>query len=352
MGAYLTGIGTYMIDPKHMHVELPTNVNDIDINTSGIYGRPLDDIPTDMTYCLYRTDLSVSIREMVDIANTTGYDADNLPYNLVLQFDKKINECIRNCVRVGHRNEPKSSLKHKGAQSSFMRLMGQFCPQTKLARLHRPYLARGARDPKYAYSRMTCLRAARCVIELGKALSNPHEEFEPNRMWTVIHHFFVSVLVLVMDYCLNRDEPRPDERKAEILEGFRWLEASQENSMLAKGALRLLRNLLSHGVPKSDPEEEHTLSPLQANCSLACTAPQDFQNQTEDAQPFTVTSTTQYLDNRYSCQSAQRIIGSPSQQDWSELDFAPMDSFDFALDLDESQFETLFKDIEGNQPSY
>jgi hypothetical protein len=338
-----------MIDPKHMHVELPANVNDIDINASGIYGRPLDDIPTDMTYCLYRTNLSVSIREIVDIANTNGYDADNLPYDLVLQFDKKINECIRNCVRVGYRSDPKSSLQHKDAQSSFMRMMGEFCPQTKLARLHRPYLARGARDPKYAYSRMTCLRAARCVIELGKALSHPHEEFEPNRMWMVIHHFFVSVLVLVMDYCLNRDEPRAEERKAEILEGFKWLEVSQENSMLAKGALRQLRNLLSHGVPKSEPEREVSFS---STGSMVHTELQDFQTQTQIPQSFTMASDPHNLDSHYSCQPAQGAVGPPSQQNWSEIDFAPMDNFDFALDLDESQFETLFKDIEGNQPTY
>jgi len=195
--------GTCMIDPKYMQVELPTNVDDIDIDSSGIYGRPLDDVPTDVTYYLLRVKLSVSIREIVEAANNSGFNPDELPYDLVLLFDNKLNESIK---------DAKGGLQFKEFDKRFpkfpfLQLIREFCPHTKLTCLHRPYLARGTRDPKYAYSRMICLRSARCVIELGKKIVSSVDEFEPNRMWTIIHHFFVSVLVLVMDYSLNREEP-------------------------------------------------------------------------------------------------------------------------------------------------
>lgn len=145
MGTYMGGTqwGMNMIDPKQMQVDLPTNVDDRDINSSGIYGRPLDDVPTDMTYYLLRVKLSISIREIVDAANISGRDPDDLPYDLVLLFDKKINESITDGVPEFYRSDPKGRLQHEEVDKRFpklplLRLMGEFCPQTKLTRLHRP----------------------------------------------------------------------------------------------------------------------------------------------------------------------------------------------------------------------
>lgn len=208
-----------MIDPKHMQVDWPTNVDDRDINSSGIYGRPLDGgTPTDMTHYLFRVKLSIGIREIVDIKNDAGYNADDeLPYDLVLLFDKKINKSIKDFVPVISRSDskgrPNHIESHKKSSRLALRLIEQFCPQTKITLLHRPYLARGARDSKYAYSRMVCLRSARFVIELGKKIIDSDGEYVPYRMWTIIHPFFASVLVLVMDYSLNRNEPWADERE-------------------------------------------------------------------------------------------------------------------------------------------
>ena len=207
-----------MIDPKHMQVELPTNVDDVDINSSGIYGRPLDDVFTDMTYHILRINLSISIREIVDASDYSGCNQDDLSYNLVLLFDKKINESIRDCAAVANRNDSKGRLQHNETDKRlsklrFLQLTGEFCGRTKLTRLHGPYLARGTRDPKYAYSRMICLRSARCVIELGQKIIGSDEGFELNRIWIIVHYFWVSVLVLVMDYFLNREESQGRKRE-------------------------------------------------------------------------------------------------------------------------------------------
>ncbi|KIN00788.1 hypothetical protein OIDMADRAFT_104493 [Oidiodendron maius Zn] len=345
LGAYFAPASSrsHFNDPKHMQVELPTNVDDIDINSSGVYGRPLESVPTDMTYCLIRAKLSVSIREIVDSANNTGCSPDSLPYDVVLLFDKKINESIIDFARVTSRYDAKDHLEHKEVDNPFhkpplLSLMAEFCPQTKLIRLHRPYLARGARDPKYAYSRMMCLRSARCVIELGMKIMDSDEEFAPNRMWTIVYHFFVSVLVLVMDYSLNRKEPREDERKAEILDCFKWLEANQESSMLAKRALRQLRELLSKGVVKGDPGGKGNPPLIQTDAGLARLNSQNSHIQQGDAQSLLEPSVVQQED------------ADPfAQYNGSSTDFTLMDNLDFNVDLDESQFETFFNHIEGSQ---
>ena len=356
MGTYMSGSqwGTYMIDPKHMQVELPTNVDDIDINSSGVYGRPLDSVPTDMTYCLIRAKLSISIREIVDSANNTGCSPDSLPYDVVLLFDKKINESIIDFARVTSRYDAKDHLQHKEVENQFhklplLSLMAEFCPQTKLIRLHRPYLARGARDPKYAYSRMMCLRSARCVIELGMKIMDSDEEFAPNRMWTIIYHFFVSVLVLVMDYSLNRKEPREYERKAEILDCFKWLEANQESSTLAKRALRQLRELLSKGVVKGDPGGKGNPPLIQTDAGLARLNSQNSHIQQGDAQSLIEPSVVQCFDSTTFDQFGQEDADPFTQYNGSSTDFALMDDLDFNVDLDESQFETFFNHIEEGQ---
>lgn len=155
-----------------------------------------------------------------------------------------------------------------------------------------------------------------------------------------------------MDYSLNREEPRADERKAEILDCFKWLEADQETSMLAKRALRQLRELLSKGVAKSDPGRQENSSPIIAYTHPARPTSQNSYTQQGDAQSFMVTSNVQHLDSRAFYQPAQEVINPLSQYNWPGMGFTPMENLNFDLDLDESQFETLFKNIEGSQPTY
>ncbi|KAH8701587.1 hypothetical protein BGW36DRAFT_371149 [Talaromyces proteolyticus] len=358
MSGYMSGprCGTYMIDPKHMQVELPTNVDDMDINPSGVYGRPFGDVPTDMTYYLLRIKLAVIIREIVDAANNCECHPDDLPYDLVLFFDKKINETIIDCLPMIDPKNRKHDLRDEGSDKKFsnlplLRLMGEFCPQTKLTRLHRPYLARGARIPKYAYSRMICLSSARKTIELGKKIMSLESEFEPIRMWTIIHHLFASVLVLVMDYSLNREEPRADERKAEILECFNWLEISQGNSIFAKEALRQLRYLLPKGATKSDGEQRvDSYTPQQGNTSVCLPFLQNHVLHQVGELPSG--TSVPHFASRLPISPGQEVIDPLLQYNGDTVDFTTIDSIDAHIDLDEIEFASLFERIEESQLTY
>jgi hypothetical protein len=178
--SFISGMptGTYMVHPKQMNVDFPTNTDDEAINSNGTYGKP-SEIHTDATFLRFRIEASIVYREIVDSTWESGCDIDELPYDLVLQFDKKLNNFIHELDRKIEIIKKKSlelnasNTKEKAKKLGLLvhqRCANNFSIHTRIARLHRPFLIRGAQDPQYAYSRMVCLRSARGVIELTKEL--------------------------------------------------------------------------------------------------------------------------------------------------------------------------------------
>src|ERR1700734_2460266 len=82
--------------------------------------------------------------------------------------------------------------------------------------------------------------------------------FNPDsaRLWIVVHHFFVATVTLVMDYVCHRDDPQAEERKKEILNCYKTLERSQEDSAIAKRGLAHLKQVMKDWVTKSDGQTE------------------------------------------------------------------------------------------------
>jgi hypothetical protein len=60
-----------MVHPKHMNVDYPTIVNDIDITPNGDYIQ-LDDVATEMTFFRFRCKGTTLFREVVDAAWKAG----------------------------------------------------------------------------------------------------------------------------------------------------------------------------------------------------------------------------------------------------------------------------------------
>lgn len=333
--------GTYMIHPRHMAVDLPTNVNDRDISSSRNYAQLLESTHTDMTYHILRIKTSIIFREIVDAAADCGCVQDELPYDLILTFDRKLNEILKEappqCIQI----YTKSQLQNNSPDLRLRRLIGN-----ALNHLHRPYLARGARDPKYSYSRMVCLRSARTVIELDKQIAIPNEQFHHRRMWTIIHPLFSSVLVLVMDYCLNREEPRAEERKTEIIEGFRLLEACQEESLLAKRGLQQMRQLLgrSSSARKPNCDSMNRNAGQEKDQSLPV-RPQDFI----DPESFSNIQLEASRKSEVFLASQDSELLSPK---WIDTDLPLLENMNFDVDMEESQFEELFRDLEGSNFLY
>lgn len=343
--------GTYSISPNQMTVEYPTNCDDSAINSRGDYAVSLEE-PTEMTYFIYRIKGSIVFRDIVDAAWDYGCaGVEELPFELVLEFDKRLNQLIGESDKKFEKLisafptyfDP--SIQTQGASNQKLvllarqRLMAHFGVHTRFSRLHRPFLVRGAQDPRYSYSRMVCLRSARKVIEIGKDMM-AYDRIDSFKIWSVNHHVFVSLTILVMDYCFNREEPRAKERKEEILECFRLLEEGENHreSTIATRGLKKLKDILRDGAkPRRSPEME---TPQKIPEPRSCQPPINYSApiaNTMSHDPSTFSSANTY--GQYQLFQLQ----------WTDIDYSSLDNLDFDVDLDASQFDALFQNFEGTK---
>ncbi|TGO55343.1 hypothetical protein BCON_0093g00150 [Botryotinia convoluta] len=294
-------------------------------------------VSTDWQVHLYQ--LSIICREIVDAMQTLGCEIHELPYETVLNFDRKLISMVSE-IPPAFRLDAKSRAQYKDLDSkhpflAVQRTAGHFGVQTRFTRLHRPYLARGAHDPRFSYSRMVCLRSARSVIELGTDLTEwgKKQNFQPVRMWTVTHHIFVATVILVMDFCLNKDDPRSEERKAEIMDAFKMLESCQETSTIARRGLEQLRDILRRGTSST----EEALAQVQ-----------DHRNAARDASSSINSSKQRNLEFRMpepmTTFPGLNINDPCSRVDWENIDFDTIEDINFDTDLSASDFEALFHD--------
>ena len=379
-----------------MNVDYPTNVCDDSITPLGPASYAVScNIPTEMTYFLFRLRFATVFREMVDAAWETGSEMDDLPYEFVLEFDKKLNDLaaeFETAYSTVMKNAPSSpgsptllidekSNDLKTTQLARQRNMAMFGMHTRFARLHRPYLVRGAQDPRYSYSRMVCLRSARTVIELGRAMTVSFEDISSIKIWAVNHHVFVSTVILVMDYCFNREEPRAKERKEEILECFRLLEGTAGESTIASRGLMKLKKMLSEksGSPSrpassqtsnQTPPKVNTRQQLPWGSTMSSVINHNAGSNTNVPNPplareqsqcratdplFTSYQNAPFLNmNALNINNAGQAIASnpnvPSvgmQNTWPDYDYLSYDNINFDVDLDASQFEDLFHGIDA-----
>ncbi|KAB8298723.1 hypothetical protein EYC80_000898 [Monilinia laxa] len=335
--------GTYMIHPQQMRCDYPSHVDDADIGPAGYYSKPLS-VETDMTYSLFRFQLSVICRGIVDAMQDFDCEVHELPYETVLDFDKKLNSMLSE-IPPAFRMDAKSRAQHKDIDKKYpffaiQRTAGHFGVQTRFTRLHRPYLSRGAYDPRFSYSRMVCLRSARSVIELGTEITKmgKKQNFQPVRMWTVTHHIFVATVILVMDFCLNRDDPRTEERKAEIMDALKMLETCQETSTMAQRGLQQLRDILRRGT--SSPQEALSQIQLKDNEARDASNSISSAHRNTDSRTPEVTTTFPGLD----------VNDPSSQSDWENVDFDTIEDINFDLNLSASDFEVLFQ--QGVTPQF
>lgn len=332
-----------MVHPKQMNVDFPTNTDDEAINSKGTYGKP-SDIHTDATSLQFRIEISIIYREIVDSTWESGCDIDELPYDLVLQFDKKLNNFIRQLDRSIERIKKNSlelnpcSTKEKANKLGLLarqRCANNFSIHTRIARLHRPFLIRGAQDPQYAYSRMVCLRSARGVIELTKELMASNDGLDSTKIVAFNHHIFVSTMILVIDYCFNRDEPRGKERKEEILDCFRMLENRQGDNTIASRGIQTLRELVRRRPDNWECQDgggtEHVIADMELS-SYASQKPLEGMGSSEQDLSFAF--------------GGDQISKTFSQQG-EEMDLAMFEDINWDAEFDHSQFEALFEKIEG-----
>lgn len=239
---------TYLIHPDHMDVQKPANIDD-EIPHGDIHTLPIS-TPTKMSYTLQRLQLAKVCRETVDATAYDHFRGQEVSYDKILELDRKIQKTFTELPDF-FRLDPMSrrryaSLYQERPQIAWQRCLLHQGIHSRLCRLHRQYLIRGARDPSYSYSHVVCLQSARKVIEIKRIMDEDEPKLMPpsSIVWSVMHHVFMAAVILLMDVCFNWDDILAERRKEEVLDACRMLTKAQQSSSTVRDGINALMGVL------------------------------------------------------------------------------------------------------------
>lgn len=283
--------GTYSLHPDHFQVEYPSNADDTSIDKNGAYSRPLS-VPTETAFAVWRIRMCEMCRSITDAINKSGVVREDMDYETVLAINAKVNTAFAELpffFRQDAESQQRAEFIRRDrpyiAWQAQIALMGI---NSRLSQLHRPYLARGYEDARYASSRSVCLKSARTVISVVQHMQNSSPDCSPKllRMWTVLHHLFRSIVVLAMEYGFNGKDPYV---KDEIIQACATLEQSQVDSIVARRGVKHLKEVLEGWKARREkPAGDVTAladaaaePPAGASVVLTCDSFEPFNQQIE-----------------------------------------------------------------------
>ncbi|KAJ5640033.1 uncharacterized protein N7484_007895 [Penicillium longicatenatum] len=238
---------TYSINPKHMNVRLPLNIDDEDIES----GIPVSlSIPTCMSYTLARLRLAEVCREIVDGTALEHFKGEDVPYEKILNLERKLHEeyaKLPTFFRYDQSSRREFSELYKDRPVfSWQRTFIQQGYHARFLRLHRRYFVRGAKDPRYSYSHVVSLQSARKVIELKRIMDEEQPVITPNGsfFWAIMHHVFMAAVTLLINVCFNWDDILAEKQKEEVLDACRMLSRAQQASCIAREGIRAMMGTL------------------------------------------------------------------------------------------------------------
>jgi len=248
--AYLSGPQewTYSVNPDHMNVDLPRNIEDIHIDSPDT-GQPLS-TPTAMSYTLCRVQLAFASRQIVDETAIQHFHGKEIPYEKIIELDHMLRDSLEKLpefYRFGHAHKLHfATLYQERPVFAWQRSMLQLGYHHRLCRLHRQHFIRGAKDPKYSCSHISCLRSARTILEIKRVMDEDEPVMEPSSsmIWAVMHHVFMAAVILLVDVCFNWEDVLAEKRKEEVIDACRMLTRAQRTSPVARHAVDAMMGIL------------------------------------------------------------------------------------------------------------
>lgn len=202
-----------------MMVNYPCNIDDSLTTTVGepqlqhrqeqhqdqLFGFPTS-TATSMSYFLHRLRLADLCRQVVDTLPSVLLEPQDLDYDIVLMLDSKFQSLIKSLPTFFQLdpNSIQESLEVCQARPyiAWQRATLHFSINTYTCRLHRPFHLEGTKNPKYAFSRMMCVRSAHAVLELWRSMADLGDGvgLNPARFWTVAQHVFLAAITLAAEH--------------------------------------------------------------------------------------------------------------------------------------------------------
>ncbi|KAF3024693.1 hypothetical protein E8E15_010111 [Penicillium rubens] len=270
---------TYSIQPQHMIVQVPLNVEDEEIGHSE-NGVPLS-TPTAISYSLCRLRLAVVCRQIVDETSYYHLHGQEVPYEKILELDQKLQQVraeIPSFFRFDQASQREySAIYRERPTLAWQRALVQQGYHSRFCRLHRHYFVRGAKDPKYSYSHVVSLQSARKVLEVKRIMDEEEPVFTPHSsvVWAVMHHVFMAAAILLIDVCFNWDDILAERRKEEVLDACRMLSRAQQSSPIAcegiKAMMEILRRHWKHEKRVSSRDLQEPSTSLNSTAATAST---------------------------------------------------------------------------------
>ncbi|KNG90918.1 hypothetical protein ANOM_000721, partial [Aspergillus nomiae NRRL 13137] len=244
--------GAYLIHPKHMMVDYPTNIDDELITPTAILqDHPLSQ-PSSLSAFIYRVKLATLCREVVDAMPSIWLEAQEPDYETILALDRKFQNFLGE-LPIFFQLDPDSieqsqSICEKRPYIPVQRISLHFSLHARLCRLHRPYHLEGVTNPKYFYSHRVCIQSALKVLELRRLMDDAGARIglKPGRFWTTNQHAFLAALILATDVSFKPEAPDAEAHKAKVLAAYETLEKSkEESSILVETIQRNMQTLMS-----------------------------------------------------------------------------------------------------------
>jgi acetoin utilization deacetylase AcuC-like enzyme len=156
-------------------------------------------------------------------------------------------------------------------------------------------------------------------MEFGNTILETSKNLIAFKLWAIKHHMYVATIILVMDYCFNRNEPRAKERREEIMECFRAVKRNDNGATTMPPGLQKLEKILQI-------HKDSAMNLIE--------------------QPAANTVLTVHTATLLA--GGNNFTDAMSQQPWIDFDFNSWDNTDFDSNLDTSLFDELFHNLESN----
>ncbi|ORY63814.1 hypothetical protein BCR35DRAFT_308781 [Leucosporidium creatinivorum] len=227
---------SYTIFPSHFTTPLPANVLDSDLSLGHLHIRgPDEPTPVSKLIVLFKT--ATCVRRFFEDMNSSN---GGLSYDLCLQIDREIREIMLKAPRY---LQPDAEVEGFPPYVAWMRHYFILSVSHKLLVIHRVFLGRSFRDPRYGYSRKAAIDAARSMIgQLVKGSRLPYQH-----IWTIPYHTIVASTTLILDiFQCSLSDPLDDvaNKRREVELAIFELQVLAPNSPIAARGVQLLTTLL------------------------------------------------------------------------------------------------------------
>ncbi|KAH6892371.1 hypothetical protein B0T10DRAFT_293979 [Thelonectria olida] len=247
--------GTYSVNPLHMAVTKPLNLNDDDLTEERAVALPYD-TPTSMSYSLQRLRFAEEIRGLVDRAPLIGLAPYAIGYEHIMDADAAIERFLQTTppfflLRADSHDRPLPRDIDTSQSIQLQRYTLTLFVYGQRCRLHLPYFVRGSVDPEYSHSRQVALRSARIIIDAENKVRRENCKLGLSRfkMGAATYSYFMAVTILILDLCQLSDENEKAAKLQELEGPWSILEEAQTLSRLITGGVEMLKQVMQkHGI--------------------------------------------------------------------------------------------------------